>query len=387
MNSEPARAPRIAIACGGTGGHLFPGLAVAERFVERGCPTTLFISSKEVDRQSIAGASGMEVVALPAVGLGLGRIVSFAHGFLRSLLIARRQFRIAAPSAVLAMGGFTSGPTLLAAKSVGAQTYLHESNSVPGRANRWLSWLVDAAFTGFLGAAQQLHCSRVTSTGTPVRREFQPLDAPGCRLYFGLQPERPTVLVMGGSQGASAINRLLIDTLPLIRQSAPEWQWLHLTGPKDSRAVSDAYAAAQLRAVVLPFCHRMELALGSATAAVSRAGASSLSEFAAMRVPAVLIPFPAAADNHQFHNARAWAQSGAACLLEQAAAAPQPLFHALRQILQKPAVRTQMQEALGSWHRPHAAEEIASAMLQSIGVERSPGRASVQRQLSLGIHC
>src|SRR5262249_44842706 len=134
------RKPLVAIACGGTGGHLFPGLAVAGQLVQRGCGVTLMISPKEVDQHAVRKVSGMEIVTLPAVGLQRGSEIAFVRGFTQSYRAARRCFRALRPQAALAMGGFTSAPPILAAKSFGARTYLHESNTIPGGANRCLSW-------------------------------------------------------------------------------------------------------------------------------------------------------------------------------------------------------------------------------------------------------
>src|SRR5207237_7338791 len=125
-------------ACGGTGGHLFPGLAVAEKLVTRGCEVTLLISPKELDQQSVKNAARFEVVTLPAVGLRRGREIAFVRGFTQSYRAARNLFRFRPPRVALAMGGFTSAPPILAAKAAGAQTFLHESNTIPGRANRCL---------------------------------------------------------------------------------------------------------------------------------------------------------------------------------------------------------------------------------------------------------
>src|SRR5581483_4331768 len=165
MNAAPA----IAIACGGTGGHLFPGLAVAEQLRRRGCRVTLLISPKDVDQQAVKQAADMDVATLPAIGLTRGRVLAFGRGFAQSYRAARKLFREHPPQAALAMGGFTSAPPILAAKKAGAKTFLHESNTIPGRANRWLSWVVDEAFVGFPQAGTRLRARRVTATGTPVR--------------------------------------------------------------------------------------------------------------------------------------------------------------------------------------------------------------------------
>jgi UDP-N-acetylglucosamine--N-acetylmuramyl-(pentapeptide) pyrophosphoryl-undecaprenol N-acetylglucosamine transferase len=388
MNDHSSRTRAIAIACGGTGGHLFPGIAVAEKLAERGCDVTLLISPKEVDQQAVKNLKNVAVVTLPAVGLKRGCVLDFLRGFYRSHRAVRRLFQARKPDAVLAMGGFTSAPPILAAKSAGARTFLHESNTIPGRANQWLSWVVDHAFVGFPSAVGRFKRCRVTVSGTPARPQFNRSDAASCRYALGLDPGRPVLLAMGGSQGASGINELVIRSLPLFAKVAPECQWFHLTGPKDASHLQQAYAGLKLKAVVQPFFDRMELALGAASAAVSRAGASSLAELAAMRLPAVLIPFPAATDNHQFHNARAYATSGAAQLLEQSLSTPEVLAKSLLQLAKNETVRQAMQTALARWERPQAASEIAEAILEAISSQRTlwsavPKSSSVAGQRDL----
>ena len=358
--------PAVAIACGGTGGHLFPGLAVGQQLVQRGCAVTLLISPKSVDQLAVKTASGMDVVTLPAVGLTRGRWIHFLRGYCQSYWSARKLFQARPPHAVLAMGGFTSVPPVAAGRKFGAATFLHESNTIPGKANRWLSRKVDQAFVGFPAAAFRLRTRHVLTTGTPVRPQFQPRDAAGCRTALKLESLRPVLLVMGGSQGASAINELILQMLPRLADRAPELQLLHLAGSKDVEKVSHACAAHKLKAVVLPFLAEMELALGAATVAVNRAGASSLAELAAMRVPPVLIPLPTAADNHQFYNARAFEETGAARLLEQGLATPEKLMRLILELVENAATRARMQTALEVWHSPRAAEQIAESIVAAI---------------------
>ncbi len=366
-------APTIAIACGGTGGHLFPGLAVAEQLVKRGCSVILLVSHKEVDQQAVKIARDVEIVTLPAVGLQNRNYFSFGRSFLKSWLAARDVFRKRKPAAALAMGGFTSAPPIFAAKQLGAKTFLHESNTIPGRANRWLSRFVDECFVGFPQAAAKLRTRNVETTGTPVRPQFQPRHAAACRVALGLEAGRPTILVMGGSQGASGINDLMIGALPLLAKRDPQPQFFHLSGPGDVEKVRAAYAEKNIRAVVHGFFGEMELALGAATVAVSRSGASSLAELAAVRTPSVLIPFPAATDNHQFFNAQAFRETGAAHLLEQKSATPEIIAPVILNLVANTAAREQMQTALAKWHAPKAAEQIAETMLKLIaqGTERA----------------
>ena len=358
MTNNSMKKPLIALACGGTGGHLFPGLAIGEEFLRRGCDVMLLISPKEVDQQGVKSAVGMQVVTLPAVALRRSHRLEFCAGFWKSFLAARKVFRSRPPQAVLAMGGFMSAAPILAGKTCGAATFLHESNTIPGKANRWLTRIVDQVFIGFPSAAARLSNPQTITTGTPVRPQFQPADPSACRTALGLSSQRPVLLIMGGSQGASGINGLVLEALPALVMGEPELQFLHLTGPSELETVRAAYAVSKSKAVVRPFLTEMELALGAASVVISRAGASSLAELAAMRVPAILIPYPAAADNHQFYNARAFADAGAALLLEQEEATAEKLAVLVLKLLQDQAAHAAMREELVRWHSPHAAAQI-----------------------------
>lgn len=363
MKSSTTSKPLVAIACGGTGGHLFPGVAVGEQLLLRGCDVTLLVSPKEVDQQAVKSATGMGVATLPAVGMTRGKLLSFVAGFWKSYRAAKTLFRGRTPQAVLAMGGFTSAPPVIAGRACGAATFLHESNTIPGKANRWLAHFVDQAFVGFPTAASQLRHKNVLPTGTPVRPQFTPGDVASRRVALGLAPDRPVLLVTGGSQGASGVNDLVLQALPALLKAVPTLQFLHLTGPNDFEKVRAGYAAQQAKAVVQPFLTEMDLALGAADVAVSRAGASSMAELAAMRLPSVLIPYPIAADNHQLHNANAFVATGAAHLLEQRGATGEALAAKLIPLLTDSAARTAMQTALESWHHADAAEVIAEKMI------------------------
>lgn len=353
----------IAIACGGTGGHLFPGLAVAEELLDRRCEVTLLVSPKEVDQQAVKSAVGCEVVVLPAVGLTKGRVLGFAGGFMKSWRAARRVFRERRPAAVLAMGGFTSAPPVLAGKSMGIPTFLHESNTLPGRANRWLARFVDRAFVGFSETAPRLRHPFVSVTGTPVRPAFQSSDEGACRLALGLSPRQPVLLVQGGSQGAHRINEWTLESLPRILERVPELQIIHLTGAQDAAMVKSFYETQPCRTVVLPFLTEMELALGAATVSVSRAGASSLAELAAMRLPAILVPYPHAVDDHQYWNAKAYEANGAAIVLSEKTSSAASLAEAVFTLVPDQNRRQAMRRALEHWDTPLAAELIADKIM------------------------
>ena len=230
---------------------MFPGLAVAEELMVRGCDTVLLVSPKDVDQQIAKSAGGLEFATLPSIGMIRGQRLQFIVGLVKSYRASQRLFAGRRPVAVLAMGGFTSAPPVMAGRGLGALTYLHESNTIPGRANRWLAHFVTQAFVGFPEAAGRLHHPGVLRTGTPVRPQFQPSDPGSCRIALGLDPARLTLLVMGGSQGASGVNDLVLQAVPQLRAAIPDLQFLHLTGATDVDKVRKGYEGLGARAVVI----------------------------------------------------------------------------------------------------------------------------------------
>ncbi|HEY3862448.1 MAG TPA: undecaprenyldiphospho-muramoylpentapeptide beta-N-acetylglucosaminyltransferase [Verrucomicrobiae bacterium] len=381
MPAASKSAPSAVIACGGTGGHLFPGQAVGEEMRRRGCEVTLMVSSKEVDQQAIASISDMKIVTLPAVGMTRGGWMRFWAGFWKSYRLARRLFAEHRPDVVLAMGGFVSAPPALAGCRVGAKTFLHESNSIPGRANRWLARWVDGAFVYFPSATQRLRAKRVEAAGMPVRPQFlRPLAAAEAKISLGLNPNTPLLLIMGGSQGASRVNDLVMAAAPLLRQSAPDLRFMHLTGARDLEKVRAGYTALGIPALTRAFFDDMGTALAAAEIAVSRAGASSLAELAARQLPAVLIPYPTAADNHQHFNALAFAQNGAARLVAQDTATPESLAREILNLLGDEPKRSAMRRALTAWQSPAASACIAERILQWDTAAEQARAAAVPKQ-------
>jgi UDP-N-acetylglucosamine--N-acetylmuramyl-(pentapeptide) pyrophosphoryl-undecaprenol N-acetylglucosamine transferase len=380
MTDPETKTPYVAIACGGTGGHLFPGLAVAGELKKNGCKIALLISPKEVDQRAVKFAKGFEIFTLPAVGLQNRNYFSFAKSFWNSFCASRKIFKQRKPAAVLAMGGFTSAPPILAARKIGAKTFLHESNTIPGRANRFLARFVDEVFVGFSDAAARLCAKKVCVTGTPVRPEFSVSsiqDPKSSRAALGLDSNRSTILIMGGSQGASGINEMILSALPLLAEK--NWQWLHLTGANDFEKVKQAYAARGIKAVVRPFLTEMDLAFGAATVSVSRSGASSLAEIAAMQLPSLLVPYPTAADNHQFFNARAFERTGAAKMLEQKNSTPGEIASRLCELIEDSAARDKIEAALAQWHAPKAAEQIAGIILEAVAQPERAEQSKVKK--------
>lgn len=362
MSRAVSSSSHVVIACGGTGGHLYPGLAVAQELKRSGVAVELMISPKQVDQRAVQAVDGIECTTLPAVALQAGSRLSFFGSVAASARHCIRRFRSRPPRAVLSMGGFTGAGPVIAARILGIPVFLHESNTIPGKANRLLARFASAVFVGFPAAASRFG-RKAFCLGTPVRPELAVVDASECRRLLGLDPERPVVLVAGGSQGAQAVNDAVMAALPGARSMVPQWQWVHLSGPAEEARVREAYRVEGVDGVVHGFWDRMDLVLGAASAAVTRAGASSMAELAAMRVPAVLVPYPHASDNHQFQNACAFESTGAAVLIEQQDLRPEPLLAALRPMVEDAVVRARMQSALAAWHRVDAAERVARAVL------------------------
>jgi UDP-N-acetylglucosamine--N-acetylmuramyl-(pentapeptide) pyrophosphoryl-undecaprenol N-acetylglucosamine transferase len=322
------------IACGGTGGHLFPGLAVAEVLRARGHEVILFISEKEIDSVAVSQHPEFRFEKLPTIGLPSPfspAIVKFMQRFNESLAASRRIYRTFQPNVVLGMGGFTSTAPILAGRMRKVPTFIHESNAIPGKANRLTARLVTAVLVGFKECAQFFPRVRTEVTGTPIRADLQRIDRAEARRRLGLREELRTLLVMGGSQGAGGINQALIKSLPAL-QGEP-FQVIHLTGARDERLVADNYQRENIPAFVAAFHHAMEEVYSAADLAIARSGAASLSELAAFSLPSILIPYPYAAEDHQTRNAEIFARADAAVMLRESELAGDLLARRIRELL------------------------------------------------------
>ena len=351
------------IACGGTGGHLFPGIAVAEVLQNRGHQVMLLVSEKDIDGVALSGRTNLQFEKLPTVGLPSPfspALFGFTRRFVESLALCRSIYRKFNPQVVLGMGGFTSTAPVLAGRFRGIATFIHESNAVPGKANRWTARAVSAVMLGFKECAPFFPKTRTEITGTPVRTELVRLDRADSRRKLGLREDLPTLLVMGGSQGASGINQALIKALPFL-QGVP-LQVIHLSGTRDERLVADNYRRENVPAYIGAFHHQMEEVYSAADLVVARAGAASLAEFAAFSLPAILIPFPYAADDHQTRNAEIYAHADAAILLKQSDLSGELLARNIRELMEQPQRLQQMAANCARLTPKDAAGRVANTM-------------------------
>jgi UDP-N-acetylmuramate--L-alanine ligase/undecaprenyldiphospho-muramoylpentapeptide beta-N-acetylglucosaminyltransferase/UDP-N-acetylenolpyruvoylglucosamine reductase len=345
-------------------------VAVAEMLRLRGHRVMLLVSGKAIDRQAAATATGFEVRVIPAVAmpplLSL-KLPVFAVRFLQAARLCSRLFDEFKPAVVLGTGGFTSVPAALAAWQRRVPFVTHESNAIPGRATRLLARIAAAVAVGMEECAAYFPGRRVVNTGTPVRGALRKLPASEARWQLGLDQQRRTVLIAGGSQGAHGLNNLVIEALPGLRHLGRQIQFIHLTGDGDFERVRAAYEANGLKAVVRQFLKEMELAYSAATLAVSRSGAAALSELAWFGVPSVLVPFPAAADNHQFFNADSAAKNGGARVMTETATTGAMLAATIDELL-RGVERRPMSEKMAELRRPDAASALASLLAEVGGV-------------------
>lgn len=351
------------IACGGTGGHLFPGIAVAEVLRGRGHEVMLFVSEKEIDSVALAGHSEFRFEKLPTIGLPSPfspAIVRFTQRFNESLSHSRRVYRAFQPHIVLGMGGFTSTAPILAGRLRGIPTLVHESNAIPGKANRLTARIVRAVLLGFAECAKFFPKVRTEVTGTPLRADLQRIEKAAARRKLGLREDLRTLLVMGGSQGAVGINQAMVKALPSL-QGEP-FQVIHLSGTRDERLVADNYQRENVPAFVAAFYHAMEEVYSAADLAVARSGAASLSELAAFGLPSLLIPFPYAADDHQTRNAEIFASADAALLVREAELSGDVFARKIRELLGDPDKLQRMSENSARLAPKNAAALVADTM-------------------------
>jgi len=359
---------RVGIACGGTGGHLFPGIALAEAFEKVNWEPLLFVAGTRIESFGLSSQSGLRTLTLPIRGFNFAGSVSFLSRLYKAYKLARSFCQEVGVRAVIGTGGYVSVPVILAARQLGIPTFLHESNAIPGRANRLLARMVDRVFVGLGPALSHIKARKVTVTGTPVRIEFlrERRTPQECRRELGLDPEADVLLVMGGSQGAMAINDLVLHSLEMIHRYLPQLQIIHVTGPRDYSRVQAQYKQRRMNHIILEFATQMPLVMRAASLAVARAGASTLAELAVMGVPAILIPYPHAVRNHQNFNAKFYERAGGVVVLPQSGATPGVFAELVCSLLANTARLSAMSEAIVRLAVPEAADRIVEIVSEVV---------------------
>lgn len=347
---------RIALAAGGTGGHVYPAMAVLRALLERRPPPEIYFLGRKsgLERQLVEPLPvkyvGLSVVGIPRQ-LSLRWITSplLALGaFLQSIwtFVGRR------PQLVIGFGSYVAGPVVLAALCLGIPTIVHEQNAVPGMANRVVAPFVTRVLVNAEETAQRLRRTDARVVGIPLREEI--LHAPADPRPLGLEPGRETLLIFGGSQGARRLCQVATDALPLLESDLADWQTLFITGPNNYEEVRSK--ALPSNVVVKDYVEAMGTAYAVASLVVGRAGAVSLAEITAAGLPGILVPLPIATQGHQAKNAEVLERQGAARVIEDARLTPKVLAEAVRTLVQDPQRRQSMAKASKTLGRADATQ-------------------------------
>jgi UDP-N-acetylglucosamine--N-acetylmuramyl-(pentapeptide) pyrophosphoryl-undecaprenol N-acetylglucosamine transferase len=376
--------PVVVFAGGGSGGHLVPGMRLAEEIRRRrGEARFLFLRGpRQIEGLVLEGAPGetRRLKGLSAPRGWRGR-VAFAVTLPALLARSMRILRQFDADTVVGLGGYGAVPAVLAGRALGLKVVLLEQNARPGLATRLLGPLAHAVCCAFPQTAGQFLNGRVT--GNPVSRPPSDVDRDAAFRRFDLSPDRSTLLVVGGSQGARGLNRLVCDNLDSLTAVRESLQVLHLAGQADRTWVERAYSARGMRARVEAFVPDMPLAYRVADAVVSRAGGTTLAELAVAGLPAVLVPYPHHRDRHQYANARLFEEAGAAFVLPEESAQPAAFGRTVGRLVRDAALRSAMGSAAAGLGRPDAARRIVEVMANGRegGRPETPGSPGEEREV------
>jgi UDP-N-acetylglucosamine--N-acetylmuramyl-(pentapeptide) pyrophosphoryl-undecaprenol N-acetylglucosamine transferase len=334
---------RIVIAGGGTGGHLFPGIAIAEEFLRRDDQTKIiFIGTKKGIESKLLGQLGYELREIDIEGIkgrGIKALMKVVYQIPKSLWQSRRILQQFRPHIVMGVGGYASGPAVLTAHFMSIPTAIAEQNAIPGITNRILGNFVNKIFVTYAQTQTYFPQAKVILSGNPVRAAFVVE-----RSKDKEKKDYWQLLVFGGSQGAEAINKSIIDILPQLQSMKNKVHVLHQTGSRQAKEMKRAYGQFGIQAKVTPFIVDMAGAYADADLIICRAGATSLAEITAAGKAAILIPYPWAANDHQSKNAQALASEGAAVLIPERELSGGKLFSAIDNLLRDEQKLRQMEE-------------------------------------------
>ncbi|MFH1258285.1 MAG: undecaprenyldiphospho-muramoylpentapeptide beta-N-acetylglucosaminyltransferase [Elusimicrobiota bacterium] len=356
---------RILIVSGGTGGHIYPGIALAEELKKRGAE--IFFITKEKNKK-IIDDYGFPAFAISGEGWGRklsGRVFSFLAVLIVSFISSAKILIKLKPEIVIGMGGYLSFPALVLARLLGKKTLIYECNFYPGLANRALALIVQRVAVAFAETKKYLAFpQKVVAVGFPIRKEINAsYPQAEARRKLGLTENRFTLLVFGGSQGAHFLNQLLLAALPRLLSFKDKIQFIHLTGEKDCPEVEAGYRKTGFMGKVLPYFAQMELAYAAADLVICRAGAATVAELIAVRKPAFLIPFSQATEDHQTLNAQYLAGFGAAEIFPEKELSAEKISREISNLVSSPAKLQQMSLAYEKIAFPTSAAPLSEIVL------------------------
>jgi len=358
---------KVIIAGGGTGGHIFPGIAIADEILRRDESAEItFVGTEHGIESSIVPQEGYSIRFLRAegiVGKSMARKIKAGIKVILSILDSYKIINELRPEAIIGVGGYASFGMVLTGRFLSIPTLIMEQNSIPGLANRLLSKVVDAVCATYHESLSFFPKEKTFITGNPVRhRIIEGSREKGYEL-FGLDRDRFTIFVFGGSSGATKINRAVCDAFNYLTEIRDQIQFLHQTGRSDIEWVKDSYRKWGFKGTVAPFIYEMAEAYAVSDIVISRAGATTLSELTAVGRPSILIPYPYAAGGHQEENARKLSEMGAARMILNEDLNGEILSKEIKRLVEDDELRKEMQMAAKSLGRPEASGQIVDILV------------------------
>ncbi len=365
---------KVIIAGGGTGGHLFPGLALAEEFKRRdNAAEVVFVGTEHGIEARIIPREGYPIKFLRAegfVGRSLLRKITALVKSAVSTVDAYRILDIVMPDIVIGVGGYASGALVLTAALRSVPTMIHEQNSVPGLTNKMLGRVVKRICVTYHESLSFFPLGKTFLTGNPIRLKILKGEREAACRLFSLDKDMFTVFIFGGSSGARSINRAMVETLNHLNNLKSNIQFLHQTGDKDFENIRDAYRKAGVKGTVAPFIYQMAEAYAAADVVISRAGATTLAEITALGKPAILIPYPYAAGRHQEFNALKLREMGAAYVILDNMMKGETIAGSIRELYENESMRAEMKRASMGLGRPDACGRIVDIAMSLIKSEK-----------------
>ena len=362
---------RIVISGGGTGGHIYPAIGIAKELIEINPETeVVFIGGADRLESTLVPQHGFRFLPITVAGFPrkltwrwIPVLYKVCSGLMKSLALLKNLN----PSVVVGTGGYVCGPVLFAAVLLSIPTVIQEQNAAPGLTNRILARWAKAIYLAFETAGTHLPIEKTRVLGNPIRRTIGAAKR-AREIYdsLGLDPERKTVFVMGGSQGAQPINQNLMDSLNDLAAFDQRVQFVHQTGKTDYEAVKACYQASSLRHLVQPYFDPIETIYSITDLMVCRAGGMTIAEITACGIPAIFVPLPTAAGDHQRLNALAIAEAGAGVVLDQRTLTGHKLAEEIIRIIDNPEEQQEMANQSCRLGNPHAGEEIAQSIFSFV---------------------
>ncbi len=360
----PENKIRALIAGGGTGGHIFAGIAIAEEMQKRWKGAkVLFVGAKSGMESKILPQCGIDYRLIDSLGIKGKNISQMIKGMAKvpgSLFGALKIVRNFRPHVAVGVGGYSSGPAIVSAWMTGVPSVILEQNLYPGATNKILSGFARYVALNFKGSEKYFPSGKTFCCGNPVRKNLSLTGKETALEKWGLKSDLFTFLVFGGSQGARSLNELMPSAFSLLKKEGRKFQVIHQTGERDFDAVKKSYGDKGLEVVIEPFLNNMSDAYGAADFVISRAGAATLSEICACGKPSMLIPFPFATNNHQEHNGRYMETEGAAVMMRESEASPEKIAAKIGVITHDREKMEEMSRNAMRLNKPNASRDIVT---------------------------